>query len=88
MANLENAIERIKKLECPVGEIKSRVAGILEDYGVADGGQISVKEEADSGEGIRVYRCDIPGDRKGTLLLHTLSGSEDYVAKVTDVYLH
>ena len=88
MSNLENAIERIKRLECPVGEIEGRVVGILEDYGVANGGQITVKKETDSEEGFRVYSCEIPGDTEKSLFVFTESGSEDYVAKVIDARFH
>ena len=37
MTNLEKAIDRIKILECPTGELEERLVSILEDYKVAKG---------------------------------------------------
>jgi len=45
MTNLEGAIERIKRLECPTGDVQYRVAGILEDYAVVNKGQVAINRD-------------------------------------------
>jgi hypothetical protein len=82
-------MERIKRLECPTGEVESRVAGILEEYHVVGKGQAAVQRDADfDRDGAEGYRTRLQGDNKQSLVVLAQSGDEDYVARVIDVYLH
>lgn len=88
MARIDDAIERIKILECPTGNVEARVTQILEDYGVAEGSNISVERDKrfDNTKG-EAYRAKISGDNKQSIMITAESGLDDYVAKVTDVYM-
>jgi hypothetical protein len=88
MSKIEDAIERIKILECPTGEVENRIAGILEDYGVASRSQVEVKRY----EGLRIngaagFCAKIAGDENQSIIVLANSGMDDYVAKVTDAYI-
>ena len=86
MKKIDEAIDRIKILECPTGDIENRVAGILEDYGVANRSKINVGRDSsldrDEAQG---YRAEITSQGQSIVVLAT-SGYDDYVAKVTDAY--
>lgn len=86
MSNIEDAIERIKVLECPTGKLENRIAGILEDYGVANGNQVKVQKyeglDLNESEG---YCVNIPGVNNQSIIVVANSGMDDYVTKVTDV---
>lgn len=89
MPRLEDALARIKRLECPTGDVEYRVARILEDYGIVEKGQAAVSREPQyDREGAQAYRVTIQGEAKDSLLLLAESGPEDYVAKVVDAYIH
>ena len=45
MPNLEKAVERIKTLQCPTGELENRIIGILEDYKVATRNEIVIDRD-------------------------------------------
>lgn len=86
MRNLQEAIERIKILECPTGEVENRVAEILEGYGVADTDQIRInRNESLDKDGLEAYNINISGSNHSMVIL-AKSGLDDYVAKVVDVY--
>jgi len=86
MEKIDKAIDRIKILECATGDLENRVAGILEDYGVANRSKIRVDRDSsldrDEEQG---YRAEITGEGQSIVVLAT-SGYDDYVAKVTEVY--
>ncbi|WP_027624936.1 hypothetical protein [Clostridium lundense] len=86
MGRIDKAINRIKILECPTGDLENRVAGILEDYGVANRKKVNVNRDSyfDRDEA-QAYRVEIPGENQSIVVL-AKSGEEDYVAKVVDVY--
>ena len=88
MTELEDAIERIKELECPTGEVEDRVAEILEEYEVAEGNDIIVlrDENYDTNEA-EAYSAKIPGEIDKSLVVLSKSGLDDYVAKVIDVHI-
>jgi len=89
MAKLEDAIERIKILECPTGHVEHRIAGILEDYKVANKSEISIKrEESLDREGSQGYIAKLSDGRGTSIVVLANSGMDDYVAKVTDVYIN
>lgn len=89
MSNLERAIERIKRLECPTGDVQYRVADILEDYEVLDKGQAAINRDTHfDREGVEGYSTKITGDNEQSLVVLARSGSEDYVAKVVDAYMN
>ncbi|HEX2927248.1 MAG TPA: hypothetical protein VHP38_13480, partial [Ruminiclostridium sp.] len=60
MSKIDEAIDRIKILECPTGEIENRVAGILEDYGVADKSKVNINRERSlDQEEAQAYRVNL-----------------------------
>lgn len=88
MEKLKDAIERIKILQCPTGDVENRVTGILEDYGVANKKEIIVNrnEELDS-IGAQAYNVQIGGNKESIVVL-ARSGKDDYVAEVVGVYMN
>lgn len=88
MATIEEAIERIKALECPTGDIKNRVKGILIDYEIANKSEIMVsREHSLDKNGVRGYNAKISREGEMDIIILAVSGEDDYVAKVCDVYL-
>lgn len=88
MSKLEEAIERIKKLECPTGDLGLRVAGILQDYKVANSNEVELKrDERFDKDGAEGFSTEIPNNQGESMIVLAISGSEDYVAKVVDVYI-
>lgn len=85
---LEDAIGRIKVLECPTGEVENRVAEILEDYGIANKNEVEVKRyEGVKINGAEEFCAKIPGDKNQSIVVLATSGMDDYVAKVKDAYI-
>jgi hypothetical protein len=88
MSHIEDAIERIKELECPTGKVENRIAGILEDYGVAYRSEVEVeKYEGGKINGVEEFCVKIPGDKNQSIIVLANSGIDDYVAKVKDAYI-
>ncbi|HEX2945864.1 MAG TPA: hypothetical protein VHT96_07895 [Clostridia bacterium] len=86
MGKIDDAISRIRALECPTGELENRVAGILEDYGITDRSQVKFKIDNKLGGGdAQAYRVKIAGEEE-TFVVLAKAGYDDYVAKVTDAY--
>jgi len=84
MENLKNAIERLKVMECPTGQVEGKIAGILEEYQVANKTGIEViRDEASDVNEAQAYVAKINGSKTVTVL--ATSGTDDYVAKVVDV---
>lgn len=89
MNNIEGAIERIKGLECPAGDIKSRVRGILKDYEVANRSEITVsRDHRLDKKGARGYNAKITRENGLDIAVVAVSGMDDYVVKVIDAYIH
>lgn len=88
MNNLEKALERIKALECPTGDIENRVAGILEEYGVANRDAINIsKEDMQNRDGLEAYSAVIPSNNDRHITVLAKSGLDGYVAAVVDAYI-
>lgn len=86
MNKIDEAINRIKDLECPTGNLENRVEEILEDYRVANKEEISVKRNKNLDKNdSQAYLVKISGQNQPIVVL-AKSGYDDYVAKVTDVY--
>lgn len=89
MENLEQAVERIRNLECPTGEVQNRIAGILEDFGLGNKSDIIVKRnknlDRDEAHG---YVVQLPGQEEQSVVVLARAGMDDYVAKVVDAYIH
>lgn len=86
MKKINEAIGRIKILECPTGDLENRVEGILEDYGVADRSNVNVdRDKSLDRDEAQAYRVKIAGEGQSMIVL-AKSGYDDYVAKVVDVY--
>ena len=90
MSVLEDAVERIKILECPTGDLEQRVKGILEEYGVANGDKLMVSRDKrfDQNEA-QAYSATILGDQEQSqsIVILAKSGLDDYVAQVVDAYI-
>ncbi len=86
MNNIDAAIDRIKILECPTGEIENRVAGILENYGVAERSKVNISrvKNLDQDEA-QAYTVKFQGEDNSIVVL-AKSGLDDYVATVVDAY--
>ncbi|MDR5658948.1 hypothetical protein RH915_05555 [Serpentinicella sp. ANB-PHB4] len=85
MTNIENAIKRIERLECPTGELEYRVAEVLEAYNVASRDHITIKKQENEEEGNEVYKVNIQNNNR-SMMVQATSGQDDYVTKVINVY--
>jgi hypothetical protein len=86
MSRINEAINRIRNLECPTGDLENRVTEILLDHGVAEPNQVSVKRDNKlSTDEAQAYRVKIADEGESFIEL-AKSGYDDYVAKVTDAY--
>lgn len=86
MSKMDDAINRIRILECPTGELENRVAEILEDYGVAERSKININRAGSlDHDEAQAYRVKMAGEDFSFVVL-AQSGLDDYVAKVVDVY--
>ncbi|MDV3425653.1 MAG: hypothetical protein LIR50_00005 [Bacillota bacterium] len=85
MKRFDEAIDRIRVLECPTGDLENRVTEILESYGVADRNKVCIirDEHFDKGEA-QAYRVEILGYDQ-PVIIFAQSGYDDYVEKVMDV---
>lgn len=86
--SVQSAIDRIKSLECPTGEVETRVAGILEDYKVANKNDLNIyrNEELDR-SGTEAYTAIFSNIPNQSLVVLARSGPDDYVATVVDAYI-
>lgn len=86
MSKIDEAVDRIRILECPTGELENRVTEILEDYRVSSRNNINVNRDInfDSGEA-QAYKVEIEGQNQSIVVL-AKSGYDDYVATVIDAY--
>ncbi len=85
MSRIDKAIDRIKILECPTGELENRVTGILEEYGVANKNQVSIaRVKLLDNDEAQAYKMKIPGEKHSFIIMAS-SGYDDYVAKVVDI---
>jgi hypothetical protein len=88
MSKIQDAVERIKILECPTGEVENRIAGILEEYGVASRSEVEVERyEGLNINGSEGFCAKISGEKKQSIIVLANSGMDDYVAKVVDAYI-
>lgn len=88
MSTLEQAVERIKALECPTGEVEYRVADILDDYGIANRNEITInRDKSLDKDGAQAYITNISGNREKSIVILAKAGLDDYVAKVVDAYI-
>lgn len=89
MPDLNGAIERIKRLECPTGDVEYRVAGILEEYGFNGIQEVDIYRDEDlDRDGAEAFTTTLPGNNEHSLVVLAKSGPEDYVAEVVDAYIH
>lgn len=87
MEQFDKALDRIKKLECPTGEVENRVIGILEDYNVANKNDVIINRASQlDKDGTIAFSAKINGANFSITVL-TKSGMDDYVAKVENVYI-
>lgn len=88
MSKIEDAIQSMKILECPTGEVENRIVGILEDFGVANKSDIEVERyDGLVINGAEGFCVKIAGDKNQSIMVLASSGLDDYVAKVVDAYL-
>jgi hypothetical protein len=87
MARLEDAMERIRALECPTGDLENRVAQILRDYNVAHMYDVKINRNRElDRDGAQGYNVSVSGGNGSSFTILADSGMDDYVAKVVDVY--
>jgi len=88
LSKIDDAIERIKILECPAGEVENRIAGILKEYRVSNNSEVEVERyEGLVINGAEGFSVKIPGDKQQSIIVLANTGMDDYVAKVVDVYI-
>ena len=86
MSKINEAISRIRNLECPTGDLENRVTEILLDHGVANYNQVNIKRDSKlSNDEAQAYRVKIADEGESFVVL-AKSGYDDYVVKVTDAY--
>lgn len=86
MSDLNNAIERIRILECPTGELENRIEEILKQYHIDLKDEISVERVSDhDSNGAQAYKAAFARGREIIILAE--SGPDDYVARVVDAKL-
>ena len=89
MSNIVAAINRIKALECPTGELENRVTGILQQYQVAEQNQIIVKrDKAHDQNGSEAYKATIQGAKKQEIIILAEAGMDDYVIHIIDAHIN
>ena len=87
MNSIENAIDRIRILECPTGEVALRVADILEDYNIANRNDLEIyRDRQFDRNGAEAYTAFSNKSNQSIIFL-AKSGMDDYVAKVVDAYI-
>lgn len=85
MSRLEDAVQKIKTIECPTGEVEYRVADILDDYGIANRNEVMInRDKSLDRDGAQAYRTNL-SDK--SIVILAKSGLDDYVAKVEDAYI-
>ncbi|WFA09049.1 hypothetical protein [Tissierella sp. Yu-01] len=86
--NVNSAIDRIKSLECPTGEVESRVADILQEYNVANKSEVNIyRNESLDSVGAEAYTANFANNPNQHLVVLAKSGLDDYVATVVDAYI-
>jgi ATP-dependent RNA circularization protein (DNA/RNA ligase family) len=87
MSNLEDSLERIRRLQCPIDEVESRVTGILEEYNVAKSNEITIDKDEHFEDGPIKYKAHIQKKegQKQSFSFIADSGRDDYVAQVVEV---
>ncbi|AOY75270.1 hypothetical protein [Clostridium formicaceticum] len=89
MTSLEKAIERIRGLECPTGDLEKRLAGIFEDYEIANKNEVTIhREEELDRDGAEAYSARLLNNNEASIVVLARSGLDDYVAKVIDAYIN
>jgi hypothetical protein len=83
MDQMSEALNTIRSLDCPTGDLENRVADILDEYGIAQRSRIKITKlettDRDDGE---TYQVDIP---EQSFIMQAKSGLDDYVVKVVNV---
>lgn len=88
MPNIEDAIERIKKLECPTGDLELRIIEILNDFEIANTGEIDIKCSGEKyDDGSVKYIVKVKAENKDRIIVFAKSGMDDYVVFVEEAYL-
>ncbi len=88
MENVGSAIDRIKMLQCPTGELENRVMDILEDYNIVNRNEVVIDRAEDlDKDGAQAYMIKIPDGAVQSIVMYAKSGLDDYVARVTNVYI-
>lgn len=86
MARLEDAVSRIKTIECPTGEVEHWVEGILNDYGITHSNAVKRERNLDR-NGAQAYITNIQDSGGRSIVILAKSGMDDYVARVVDAYI-
>jgi hypothetical protein len=88
MATVNDAIERLKIMECPTGAVEDKITNILERYGLGNHQEIRVnRDEKLDRNGAYAYTAKVPELGNQSIVVLAESGKDDYVAKVVEVYI-
>ncbi|SEO62878.1 hypothetical protein [Propionispora vibrioides] len=89
MEPIDDILGRLKRMECPAGEVADRVRTMLAEYEAVAETEIAVfRERSLDRDGTQGYVARFPRNQNGLgLAVLTESGMDDYVAKVVDAYL-
>ena len=89
MPNIKDAMDRIRILQCPTGQLEERVAEILESYNISPRSEILISRERRlDRDGAEAYIVTISDRLDPTLTLLAGAGADDYVVQVKDIYFN
>ena len=88
LPQIEDALEKIKSLECSAGELRNRIAGIFEECGIADSNEVTVeKYDGISINGSVAFHASIPGTKNKAVTVLAGPGMDGSLTKVNDAYV-
>lgn len=90
MLRLDEALERLKTMECPTGGVEERILETLVEFNIAKRNDISITHDQDDefiNNNIEAYRAKFRGNKAQTVVVLCRSGIDDYVSKVLDAYV-
>ncbi|HZJ57293.1 MAG TPA: hypothetical protein VFD89_03525 [Clostridia bacterium] len=89
MPNIKEAMDRIRILQCPTGQLEERVANILEDHNISPKSEILIsREKRLDKDGAEAYTVTISDRLDPAITLLAKSGIDDYVVQIKDIYFN
>lgn len=89
MEPIDDILGKLKRMECPAGEVADKVRAMLAEYEAVPETEIAVfRERSLDQDGAQGYIARFPRNHNGLgMAVLTESGLDDYVARVVDAYL-